>query len=211
MSLLSEIGDKMVEGNVEDLIILIDKAQAEGIDQKTIINDGLIAAMMSLGEKFKLNEVFIPDVLVAAAAMKEAINNLGFNNVSDTVEPKGIIVIGTVRNDMHDIGKNLVALLLNSSGFQVHDLGVDVTPDKFVEAVKNYKPDILALSALLTTTLPEMEEVIGVLNDEGIRDGTRVLVGGAPVTEGYADSIGADGYAPDATSAATKALEMINR
>ena len=211
MSLLSEIGDKMVEGNVEDLIILIDKAQAEGIDQKTIINDGLIAAMMSLGEKFKLNEVFIPDVLVAAAAMKEAINSLGFNNVSDTVEPKGIIVIGTVRNDMHDIGKNLVALLLNSSGFQVHDLGVDVTPDKFVEAVKNYKPDILALSALLTTTLPEMEEVIGVLNDEGIRDGTRVLVGGAPVTEGYADSIGADGYAPDATSAATKALEMINR
>ncbi len=210
MKLLSEIGDKMIEGNVEELIDLINKAEAEGIDQKTIINDGLIAAMLSLGEKFKLNEVFIPDVLVAAAAMKEAINHLGFDNISDTGSPKGVIVIGTVRHDMHDIGKNLVALLMNSNGFHVHDLGVDVSPDKFVEAVKDYSPDILALSALLTTTLPEMSEVIKALGNAGVRKSTRVLVGGAPVTEEYADSIGADGYAPDATSAVTKSLEMID-
>ncbi|MGM0653319.1 MAG: corrinoid protein [Bacillota bacterium] len=211
MKLLSEIGEKMVEGNVKELITLIDQAKAEGIESQVIINDGLIAAMLCLGEKFKLNEVFIPDVLVAATAMKEAINHLGFDNISDTGAPKGVIVIGTVRHDMHDIGKNLVALLMNSGGFQVYDLGVDVSPDKFVEAVRDYSPDILALSALLTTTLPEMGEVIKALDDAGVRESIRILVGGAPVTEEYAESIGADGYAPDATSAVTKSLEMIER
>ncbi len=210
MKILKTIGETMIEGDVEALQKLVDQALAQGIDQHTIINDGLIAAMMDLGELFKRDEVFIPEVLIAAMAMKAVINKLGFENVSDTCEPKGTIVIGTVHNDMHDIGKNLVALMLKSGGFLVHDLGVDISSEEFVEAARRYKPDIIALSALLTTTMPEMEAVIEALKREGLRSVTRILVGGAPVTEDFALSIGADGFASDATSSVKTALELMN-
>ena len=209
MDILSSIGTTMIKGDVEQLKELINEAQNQGYEQQVIINDGLIASMMELGEKFKDNQVFIPEVLVAAGAMKEAINSLGFENVSDTTKPKGTVIIGTVRHDMHDIGKNLVALMLKSGGFKVYDLGIDVQPETFIESVRRIKPDLVALSALLTTTMEEMKIVIEALEKEGVRDDVCILVGGAPVTNEYASSIGADGFAGDAVSAVSKAIELI--
>lgn len=173
------------------------------------MNDALIQAMSVVGEKFKNNEIYVPEVLIAARAMKAALEVLKPILTETGVKPIGKVVIGTVKGDLHDIGKNLVAMMMTGAGLEVIDLGVDVAPEKFCEAVKNHNPQIVAMSALLTTTMPNMKTTIEKLQEQGLRDKVKVIVGGAPVTESFAKSIGADGYAPDAASAAELAKKFV--
>jgi methylmalonyl-CoA mutase cobalamin-binding domain/chain len=165
--------------------------------------------MAVVGEKFKNNEFYIPEVLVAARAMNAAMAIVKPLIVGDQLKPLGKVVIGTVRGDLHDIGKNLVMMMLEGAGFEIVDLGVDVAPEKFVEAAKANSADVVAMSALLTTTMPAMKDTIAALEENGLRDKVKVIIGGAPVTQSYADSIGADGYAPDAASAVDKVKELL--
>ncbi|MDK2986131.1 MAG: hypothetical protein PWQ96_1775, partial [Clostridia bacterium] len=177
------------------------KAIDEGVEAIDIINEGLIPGMTVVGTRFKAGEMFVPEVLMSARAMQggmELVKPL----IADTDMPSaGTVVLGTVKGDLHDIGKNLVGMMMESAGFKVINMGVDVSAEKFVEAVKEHKPQVVALSALLTTTMLAMKDVIELLKEEGLRDDVKVLVGGAPVSQDFADEIGADGYAPDAASA----------
>ena len=169
----------------------------------------MIKAMGVVGEKFKNNEIFVPEMLIAARAMKKGVEVLQPHLSASGVEPLGKVIIGTVVGDLHDIGKNLVAMMIEGAGFEVTDLGVDVPPEKFVEAIKD-NPDvkIVALSSLLTTTMPALKETIDAIEKAGLREGIKIMVGGAPVSQEHADSIGADGYAPDAASAADLAKSL---
>ena len=176
---------------------------------ETILNEGLIAGMSEIGELFKQNEVYVPEVLIAARAMYAGLDLLKPILAESGVEPAGVVVIGTVKGDLHDIGKNLVSMMMEGAGFKVIDLGVDVSPEKFVSAVENDGASIVAMSALLTTTMPGMKNTIAALEQAGLRKSIRVMVGGAPVTQNFADEIGADGYAPDAASAADLAKKLI--
>ncbi|MGI5878492.1 MAG: corrinoid protein [Christensenellales bacterium] len=176
---------------------------------ETILNEGLIAGMSEIGELFKRNEVYVPEVLIAARAMYAGLDLLKPILAESGVEPAGVVVIGTVKGDLHDIGKNLVSMMMEGAGFKVIDLGVDVSPEKFVSAVENDGASIVAMSALLTTTMPGMKNTIAALEQAGLRKSIRVMVGGAPVTQNFADEIGADGYAPDAASAADLAKKLI--
>lgn len=176
---------------------------------ETILNEGLIAGMSEIGELFKQNEVYVPEVLIAARAMYAGLDLLKPILAESGVEPAGVVVIGTVKGDLHDIGKNLVSMMMEGAGFKVVDLGVDVSPEKFVSAVENDGASIVAMSALLTTTMPGMKNTIAALEQAGLRKSIRVMVGGAPVTQNFADEIGADGYAPDAASAADLAKKLI--
>ncbi|HOI45231.1 MAG TPA: corrinoid protein, partial [Candidatus Aminicenantes bacterium] len=172
-----------------------------------ILNEGLIAGMQRLGVLFKNNEIFIPEVLVAARAMNAGLLKLEPYLIKDKVEPKGIVVIGTVKGDLHDIGKNLVAMMLRGSGYKIVDLGIDVAPEKFVEAAKAHNASVVALSALLTTTMVQMRNIIQALRDAGVS--LPVIIGGAPVTRDYANQIEASGYAPDAASAVEEVGKLI--
>jgi 5-methyltetrahydrofolate--homocysteine methyltransferase len=175
----------------------------------SLLFDVLIPAMKEVGDRFERNEYFVPEMLIAARAMQSGMTLLKPKLVETGVEPIGKVAIGTVKGDLHDIGKNLVAMMMEGSGFEVIDLGVDASPDKFVNAVKE-GVDVLAMSALLTTTMPSMKTTIDALVEAGVRDQVKVLIGGAPVTQAYADQIGADGYAADASSAATKAEDLLS-
>jgi 5-methyltetrahydrofolate--homocysteine methyltransferase len=186
-------------GKKADVETLVDQALAEGIPTRRILNEGLIAGMEKLGVLFKNNEVFIPEVLVAARAMNAGLTKLEPYLIKDKIEPKGLVVIGTVKGDLHDIGKNLVAMMLKGSGYKIVDLGADVAPDRFVDAARQNKADVVALSALLTTTMVQMKAVIQAVLAAGLT--VPVIVGGAPLTQDYADQIGAKGYAADAASA----------
>jgi len=186
-------------GKKNDVEALIDQALAARIPAREILNEGLISGMEKIGVLFKNNEIFIPEVLVAARAMNAALTKLEPYLVKDKVKPKGLVVIGTVKGDLHDIGKNLVAMMIKGAGYKILDLGADVAAEKFVSAAKEHKADIVALSALLTTTMIQMKSVIQALQDAGLS--VPVIVGGAPLTQDYADEIGARGYAPDAASA----------
>ena len=211
MEILKEIANKVIEGKAQEVEELVKRALEDGVEVSSILNDGLIAGMQVVGEKFKKDEFYVPEVLIAARAMHKGMNVLKPYLERSGVKPIAKYVIGTVRGDLHDIGKNLVAMMLRGAGFEVIDLGVDVPPEKFVEAVRNEGAPLLGLSALLTTTMPSMKETIEALKRAGIRDKVKVMVGGAPLTQEYADEIGADGYAPDAASAIDKAKELLNQ
>ena len=196
------------KGDRNAVVQLVKGALDEKIAPEDILEKGLIAGMSVIGEKFKKNEVYVPEVLIAARAMHGGMDVLAPMLAKAGVQPVGRVVIGTVKGDLHDIGKNLVGMMLKGGGFEVHDLGTDVAADKFLEAARKTGKCVLAMSALLTTTMPQMAEVIRVLKAAGVK-GVKTLIGGAPVTQKFADEIGADGYAPDAASAVDKAKELI--
>jgi len=208
MADLQAMAEAVERGDQKAAVEATQAALDGGLAPEKILNEGLIAGMSSIGVRFKNNEVFIPEVLIAARAMGAAMEILEPKLVETGVQPKGKVVIGTVKQDLHDIGKNLVSMMLKGGGFQVTDLGVDVAPEKYVEAVKEKQPQILAMSALLTTTMPNMKAVIEAVKEAGL-DGVKVIVGGAPVTKEFADQIGADGYAADAGSAVDLATDLI--
>lgn len=206
MEILKEIADSVIAGNRKKVQELVKVALEEGISPERIINEGLLSGMSVIGERFKRNEIFVPEVLVSARAMQAGMDILRPLIANSKEVIKGKIVIGTVKGDLHDIGKNLVSMMLEGAGYQIIDLGIDVPPEKFVEAIKEHNPDIVGMSALLTTTMPQMKVTIDVLKQEGLRDKVKVIVGGAPVTPEFAKEIGADGYAKDAS----EAVELVN-
>jgi len=203
--ILTEISEKIQRGKTKDIKALVPKALEQGIPAAEILNDGLLDGMNAVGVKFKNNEVFVPEVLIAARAMKAGTDILKPHLVSDNVSAKGKVVLGTVRGDFHDIGKNLVKMMMEGHGLEVIDLGVDVDPAVFVSTAKETGADIIACSALLTTTMAEMKNVVELCKAEGIRDSVKIMVGGAPITDAYRDEIGADVYTSDAASAAEAA------
>lgn len=209
MSILVEISEALQRGNAKLVAAKTQEAVDAGIGPGSILNDGLISGMGIIGVKFKNNEVYVPEVLIAARAMNAGLGVLKPLLAAAGVKPLGKVVLGTVKGDLHDIGKNLVGMMMVGAGLELVDLGIDVSADKFVNAVKEHQPRIVALSALLTTTMTEQKTVIDALKAAGVRDTVKVMVGGAPVTENYAREIGADAYTPDAASAAEKAKEYI--
>jgi len=206
---LASIAEALQTGDVGKVEELIRLALEEELSPKEILENGLIKGMNVIGIKFKNNEIYVPEVLISARAMYAGMNILRPKLVETGVKNIGKVAIGTVRGDLHDIGKNLVKMMLEGAGFEVVDLGVDVSADKFVAAVKELQPDIVGMSALLTTTMVYMPEVIKSLEAAGLRDRVKVMIGGAPVTQNYAEQIGADGYSPDAASAAEDAKRFI--
>ncbi len=211
MPVLEQISELLQQGRAKNVQELVEKALQEGIGPKDILSRGLLAGMAVIGDKFKNNEVYVPDVLIAARAMNAGMETLKPHLIGVDIQPVGKVVLGTVQGDLHDIGKNLVKIMFQGAGFEVIDMGVDVSPEKFITKIKETKPRILAMSALLTTTMVNMEKVIKELEKEGQRERVIVMVGGAPLTDSFARSIGADIYAPDAASAAQAALERINQ
>ncbi|WP_299025956.1 corrinoid protein [uncultured Thermanaerothrix sp.] len=198
---IASIFQAVVDGNTRGVLEGVDRALNHGIGAEEILNQGLIAAMGEVGRLFEEGEYFVPEMLVAARAMQAGLNRLRPLLVAQGVQPLGKIILGTVKGDLHDIGKNLVSMMLEGAGFQVIDLGTDVAPEKFIAALEEHQPDILGMSALLTTTMPNMKATLEALKQAHWRDRVRVIVGGAPVTEAFAQQIGADGYAPDASRA----------
>ncbi|MCJ7830203.1 MAG: corrinoid protein [Desulfobacterales bacterium] len=209
MSTLETIKEATIAGNRDQTVAAIDQALSEGQAPGAIIQNALIEAMAVVGERFKNNEIYVPEMLIAARAMKAGLAKLKPLMVGDEVKALATVVVGTVRGDLHDIGKNLVAIMMEGAGCTVIDLGVDITPDKFVEAVKNHKPQFVGMSALLTTTMPAMRETIGALEQAGLRNGVKVLVGGAPLTAKFATEIGADGYADNAAEVVDKIKALL--
>ena len=205
MARFEEISALLQRGKAKDLAALVSEELAEGVSPKEILTEGLIVGMGIVGTKFKNNEIFVPEVLIAARAMNAALAVLKPALADSGVEPVGTAIICTVKGDLHDIGKNLVKMMIEGTGIRVIDLGVDCSADKIVEAVKEYDADIVCLSALLTTTMLYQKDVIDALKAAGLRDKVKVMVGGAPVTQAFADEIGADAYTPDAARAAEKA------
>ncbi|RHP29898.1 corrinoid protein [Lachnotalea sp. AF33-28] len=205
MSVFEEISEKLQRGKAKDVAALVTAALEAGEKPEAVLNEGLIAGMNIVGEKFKKAEVFVPEVLVAARAMNAGLKVLQPALKSAGVKPVGKAVICTVKGDMHDIGKNLVKMMIEGQGIECIDLGVDVDPEKVVNAVKESGAELVCLSALLTTTMTAQRDVIEALKEAGIRDQVKVMVGGAPVTQQYADEIGADCYTLDAASAAQAA------
>ena len=205
MAILEDISLNLQRGKAKVVKELVQQAVDQGIDAKQILEEGLLAGMGIVGEKFKNNEVFVPEVLVAARAMNMGVSILKPLLTSAHVEAKGRACIGTVKGDLHDIGKNLVKMMLEGKGLEVIDLGTDVAPETFVQTAKEQNCQIICCSALLTTTMGVMGDVVKAAENAGIRDQVKVMVGGAPVTQAFADEIGADAYTPDAASAAEKA------
>ena len=207
MADLQALSEAIIAGDQNTALEITKAALEEGVTPKQVLDDGLIAGMNIVGKGFKKNEIYIPEVLIAARAMKAAMQILEPELAKAGVQPVGRLVIGTVQGDLHDIGKNLVAMMLKGSGFEVIDLGVDVEPEKFVEQAKAANVQLVGLSALLTTTMPSMEKTINALKDAGLS--VKVMIGGAPVTQSYADKVGAHGYSPDAASAVDLAKSLI--
>jgi len=199
MAELQALADALINGDRDKVGELTEQAINEGLSPEQVLNEGLVAGMEVIGRRFKANEIYVPEVLIAARAMKAGMAVLQPKLTEAGVEPIGTVVLGTVKGDLHDIGKNLVGMMLTGGGFNVVDIGTDVSADKFVEACKSEDAKVCALSALLTTTMPQMQEVIKAIKEAGV--GVKTAIGGAPVTQSYADEIGADGYAADAASA----------
>lgn len=206
---LQEIYERVIVGDASGVKELVQRAVGEGVPPSEIISGYLIPAMAEVGVRFERQEFYVPEMLIAARAMQTGLAVLKPLLVEGEMESAGRVVMGTVKGDLHDIGKNLVCMMLGGAGFEVKDLGVDVGPERFVEAVREQEPEIVGLSALLTTTMPAMGKTIEALVKAGLRGGVKVMVGGAPVTQGYAEQIGADGYAPDAASAVRRAKELL--
>jgi 5-methyltetrahydrofolate--homocysteine methyltransferase len=207
---LKQLYDAIVDGNASKAKSLTSTALAAGTDPQEILNQFMIPAMDEVGRRFETNEYFVPELLIAARAMKGALELIKPRLVATGAKPVGKVAIGTVKGDLHDIGKNLVAAMLEGGGFEIIDLGVDVTPDKFVTAVREKGANIIALSALLTTTMPSMKTTIEGLKEAGVRSQVKVIIGGAPVTQKYADEIGADGYSDNASSAVALARKLMH-
>ena len=209
MSTLESLSEAVQKGRVKDVLALIETGLAEGLSAQELLDQGLLKGMGLLGVRFKANEVFVPEVLIAARALNKGSEALKPRLIAAGVEPKGKAVIGTVKGDLHDIGKNLVKMMLEGAGFEVVDLGVDVPDETFVVALREHTPNVLCLSALLTTTMRQQESVIKAIVAAGLRDSVKILIGGAPISTAFANEIGADGYAPDAASAAEVATSML--
>ncbi len=209
MADLNELKDSLISGNAAKVKELVQKAVDDGVPVEEILNDGLIAGMGIIGARFKKNEVYVPEVLIAARAMNQGMEIMEPLIAKSGIKPLGHVAVGTVKGDLHDIGKNLVVMMLKGAGFKVTDLGIDVPADKFVEAAKAQDAQIIAMSALLTTTMTAMKEVVDALHAAGLKDKIKTLVGGAPLTQSYADEIKADGYAPDASSAVDVAKAVL--
>ena len=207
MADLKALAEAVIKGDQTTAVSVTKAALSEGMAPKSILDEGLIAGMDVIGGRFKRNEVYIPEVLIAARAMKMAMEVLEPELTKAGVRPIGKLVIGTVQGDLHDIGKNLVAMMLKGAGFEVIDLGVDVAPAKFVEEAKAKNAQLVGMSALLTTTMPGMEKTIKALKEAGVK--AKIMVGGAPVTQSFAEKIGAQGYAPDAASAVDTAKRLV--
>ena len=211
MSLLEQISTALQKGKAKDIKELVQQAIDQNIPAETILNDGLMAGMNVIGGKFKRNEVFVPEVLVAGRAMNIGTAMLKPLLVKDGVKNKGKVVIGTVKGDLHDIGKNLVRMMIEAKGFEVIDLGVDVPGESFLKTAQESQVDIVCLSALLTTTMNEMKCVVEEFQKAGVRERYKIMIGGAPITQSFCNAIGADSYTPDAATAAEAALELVSR
>jgi 5-methyltetrahydrofolate--homocysteine methyltransferase len=209
MAVVETIYQSIIDGNMHAATAGVNQALTEGIAPADILNQGLIAGMTEVGRLFEEGEFFVPEMLIAARAMQASVAILKPKLLAADIKPLGKVVIGTVKGDLHDIGKNLVAMMLEGAGFEIIDLGTDVAPEKFIEAIKVNDAKFIGMSALLTTTMPSMKTTIEALKAAGVRDRVAVMIGGAPVTQKYADDIGADIYAPDAPSAARKAKEAL--
>lgn len=207
--ILAKIASELYEGEDQSVAELVQKALDQGMEPKEVLQGGLIAGMDEVGRDFKAGELFVPEVLIAARAMHAGMNVLRpLLAESDSISA-GKYLIGTVKGDLHDIGKNLVKMMLEGAGFETIDLGTDVEPQAFVDAVREHKPLLIGMSALLTTTMVQMRATVEALEEAGLRDSVKIMIGGAPVTEAFATQIGADAYAPDAASAVDKARELV--
>ncbi len=211
MSDISNLYEAVLKGDSKSAVAITKQALEAGVDPLEIVNGQMVPAMDEAGRRFECEEYFVPELLLAARAMKGALELIRPLLAERGAEPVGRVVIGTVKGDLHDIGKNLVASMLEGGGFEVIDLGADVSPEKFINAVKERKPNLVCLSALLTVTMPSMKTVIEALKAAGVRDSVKVLVGGAPVTEQWAQEIGADGYGASAASAVPLARRMVGK
>jgi len=209
LDLIQNIYHEVVEGNQKAAKVTVQAAIDANIPADVILSEGMIAAMGEVGRLFEQGEYFVPEMLVSARAMQEGLNLLRPFLVAQGIEPIGKVVIGTVKGDLHDIGKNLVSMMLEGAGFEVIDLGTDTPPDKFVNAIHQHSPQLIGMSAMLTTTMPNMRHVITALETAGLRGKVRVMIGGAPVTETFMQQIGADGYAPDASRAVELAKGLL--
>ena len=210
MADFEQMAQLVMEGEVQKVGELTRKAVDEGSEPLEIINQGLMAGMNVVGERFKAGDMFVPEVLMSAKAMGAGMEIVKPLLVGGQMESKGRVMIGTVKGDLHDIGKKLVGMIMESAGMEVVDLGIDVAPEAFAEAVKEQKPDVLGMSALLTTTMLAMKDTIEVLEEQGLRGEVKVIVGGAPVTADFAKEIGADGWAPDAVTAKDLAMKLVS-
>jgi 5-methyltetrahydrofolate--homocysteine methyltransferase len=205
------IYEGILKGNMKAVEDATKAALAENIAAAELLNDAMIPAMAEVGRLFEANEYYVPEMLIAARAMKAGLALIRPELVKEDVKPLGKVVLGTVKGDLHDIGKNLVGIMVEGAGFEVIDLGVDVAPDTFVNTAKEKGADVIGLSALLTTTMPSMKTTIEALEEAGLKGKVKVIIGGAPVTQKYADEIGADGYARDAAAAATLVKKLLDR
>ncbi|HBV85600.1 MAG TPA: cobalamin-binding protein [Desulfosporosinus sp.] len=204
-----DLAKAVLKGEDDQVKSLTQSLIDSGKDFLEIINMGLIAGMDVVGARFKKGEMFVPEVLMAARAMSEGINLVKPHIAEKDIPSLGKVLVGTVKGDLHDIGKNLLAMMMEGAGFTVVNLGVDISPEKFVEAAKEQKADMIAMSALLTTTMPAMKDTIELFKEEGIRDKVRIIIGGAPISQEYANEIGADGFAPDAATACDLAKGLL--
>jgi 5-methyltetrahydrofolate--homocysteine methyltransferase len=206
---LEKIFEGILDGNANLVVAEVQKALDAGMGPADILNQGMIAAMGEVGRLFEEGEYFVPEMLIAARAMQKGLEILKPHLTEADVQSPGKVAIGTVKGDLHDIGKNLVAMMLEGAAFEVIDLGTDVSPERFIQAVRDRGAQIIAMSALLTTTMPNMKNTIEALKEAGLRDKVKVMIGGAPVTQNYADQIGADGFAEDASRAVAKARSLL--
>ncbi|HIL11704.1 MAG TPA: cobalamin-binding protein [Candidatus Latescibacteria bacterium] len=209
MADLETVAESLIKGQAPAVDAGVRQALEEEVPVRDILHQGLIAGMNVVGEKFKSNEFYIPEGLIATRAMKVGLELIRPQMVAEKVEPLGKACIGTVKGDLHDIGKNLVGMMLEGAGFEVVDLGIDVPPEKFVEAAREHDIQIVCMSALLTTTMGSMQSTVEALKEAGLGDQVRTLIGGAPITQAFADKIGADGFAEDAASATEAAKELV--
>ncbi|MBI9050409.1 MAG: corrinoid protein [Anaerolineaceae bacterium] len=206
---LKNIYEGILDGNAAQVASGVEQALADGIAAELILNEGMIAAMGEVGSLFEEGEYFVPEMLIAARAMQKGLEILKPRLAEADVKSSGKIAIGTVKGDLHDIGKNLVAMMLEGAAFEVIDLGTDVTPQRFIQVIEEEQVQIIAMSALLTTTMPNMKTTIDAIIEAGVRDQVKIMVGGAPVTQAYAEQIGADGYSEDANRAVAKARDLL--
>ena len=208
-ALMQEIAFALITGDNGGVDLLTKRALDDGYGANTILDDGLIAGMAVVGIKFRDNIIFVPEVLVSARAMKAGMAHVEPILSASGIEPVGTVIMGTVKGDLHDIGKNLCIMMLRGSGFVVHDLGVDTKPEEFIEAVLEHKAQVLGMSALLTTTMPNMGRTIEAFDDEGLREDVKIMLGGAPVTQEFAEDMGADGYGKDAIACVDMAKQLV--
>jgi 5-methyltetrahydrofolate--homocysteine methyltransferase len=207
--ILEEISTAVIEGNLDDIVDLTEDALDEDLSAEEILNKGLMPGMDHVGVEFKAGNMFVPEVLRSAKTMQGAMDILKPLLAESGVKTTGKVLLGTVKGDLHDIGKNLVGMMCEGAGFEIKDIGKDVAPEDFVAAVKEYEPNVVGMSALLTTTMRAMESTIKVLEEAGLRDKVKIMIGGAPVTQAFSDQIGADGYASNAASAADLVKKLV--